>query len=533
MESRLHSAANEAIGIRDDSIADLLGHDAAAAHQRRGEWKPLVVLRNPAPRARGGVAVVDIREFVADAPVGPGSASTSLPSVAPPRRTPRLGTAGRVQVLARDVVNDRIESPRHYPDNDLVAATTAAVWVDDVPAFGIRCLPIVSRSLSRIGPTEPVIIGRSGDRGAVAYAMRNAHLMLRVDAGGNVRLDERATGRRIDSLIGIRDEQDVGDLYTPAPREAANTTKFLGARITHRGPLRGELVLRWRLSPVDGARPGAATTLVVRLVLDADASFVRVDVSGENRTTDHRLRLALASGVSSPVVWADAAFGTVRRQPLVIPPADTQAERPPRTAPLHRYVSVFDDSQGTTILSDGLAEYEATDDGTVLVTLVRAVGELSRNDLPERPGHAGWPTPTPGAQCLGPFAAKLAVMPHGPRSASTIDDIERAADDVLVPLSGTTVRSALTVPDPICGAQLDGEGLAFSALKESEDGEWLVARCVNLLDRTVTAKWSFGFPLSEARLARLDETHIGPLAFESHAIQFEAGPRAIVTILVR
>ena len=33
---------------------------------------------------------------------------------------------------------------------------------------------------------------------------------------------------------------------------------------------------------------------------------------------------------------------------------------PPPTAPLHRYVSLFDDARGVTVFSDGLAEYEAT-----------------------------------------------------------------------------------------------------------------------------------------------------------------------------
>jgi alpha-mannosidase len=68
------------------------------------------------------------------------------------------------------------------------------------------------------------------------------------------------------------------------------------------------------------------------------------------------------------------------------------------TAPLQRYVSLFDERKGATVYSDGLAEYEAREDGSVAITLVRAVGELSRNDLPERPGHAGWPAPVPGAQ---------------------------------------------------------------------------------------------------------------------------------------
>ena len=75
-------------------------------------------------------------------------------------------------------------------------------------------------------------------------------------------------------------------------------------------------------------------------------------------------------------------------------------------------------------------------------------------------------------------------MLHGPRTAETIDAIERAADDVLNPLVGTTLRSALDVP--AAGrrrSSSSGAGLAFSAIKESEDGGWLVLRCVNLLER--------------------------------------------------
>jgi hypothetical protein len=50
------------------------------------------------------------------------------------------------------------------------------------------------------------------------------------------------------------------------------------------------------------------------------------------------------------------------------------------------------------------------------MTLIRAVGDLSRNDLATRPsGHAGPPVATPAAQCLGLQRFELAFEPHGPR----------------------------------------------------------------------------------------------------------------------
>jgi alpha-mannosidase len=189
--------------------------------------------------------------------------------------------------------------------------------------------------------------------------------------------------------------------------------------------------------------------------------------------------------------------------------------------------------RGVTICSDGLAEYESMDDGGVAITLVRAVGELSRSDLPERPGHAGWPTPTPGAQCLGAFTAAFAIFPHGERNAGAIDAIERTADDALVPLAGLTLRASIGELRETTGVELEGAGLAFLACKTSEDGEWTVLRCVNLTEQPVAGAWRCGFPIARATRVRLDETSPVPIEATDGRVAFVAGPREIVTVLVR
>ena len=270
-----------------------------------------------------------------------------------------------------------------------------------------------------------------------------------------------------------------------------------------------------------------------RFRLDAGSPFLRALVDGVNGVAGHRLRVRFRTGVVDAAVWADAAFGPVRRVPVVVSDDERRMEAPPPTAPLHRYVTLFGTDRGVTIYGDGLAEYEAEPSGDVAVTLVRSVADLSRNDLPERPGHAGWPVPTPEAQMLGPFAAELAILPHRARTGETIDLIERTADDVLLPLTGTTLRSAIADYPPSRALELEGPGLAFSAAKESEDGEWLVLRCVNLTDDRVAGKWSLPFVPREARLARLDETPIGDGSVSGRTLEFSARPRAVVTLLVR
>jgi alpha-mannosidase len=361
--------------------------------------------------------------------------------------------------------------------------------------------------------------------------MHNAFIAVTIADDGSIALEDRRSGRRIARLVELVDEQDTGDLYTPSPRPSAAVVVWRGARRVHRGPMRGTLEARYRIQQRDNKRAHADVAL--SLTLDADAPFLRVRVTGVNDADDHRVRIAFASGVTPPAgVWADAAFGSLLREPIDVPPSDSAHEQPPPTAPLHRYVSVFDGRAGATLFSDGLAEYEARADGAIVVTLLRAVGELSRNDIAERPGHAGWPSRTPLAQCHGPFEAELAVMLHGARDAATIDAIERAADDVLLPLRGTTLRSALALPDLVYGVELEGAGLAFNAAKESEDGTCLVLRCTNLLNQPVNGAWRLPFDAPRAALARLDETVVHGLDVHDRRITISAAARAIVTVLV-
>lgn len=522
MERRLHSALTQANGIRDDAVADLVGYDAASAREAPDRWSPMVVVRNAAPRRRSGVALIDVEEFIAHVAVGPGSAPAGETPPAGGTRTPVVPALGGLQVLSRRIENSRIESPRHYPDNALVSVTQVAAWVEDAPPYGIAAFPIAPGTPRRRRPTAPVIVTRG--------SVRNALLRVNVSDAGVVSLEHTASGRLVSSLAEFVDQDDVGDLYTSAPRDRAFTVQFRGMARVHRGPLRGELALRYRML---GANRRAIADLRVTLTLDADAAFVRLRIAGVNRAENHRLRVIFRSDIVNGTVWADAAFGAGRREPIAIGDDEAAIEQAPATAPLHRYVSLFGEHAGVTLYSDGLAEYEARGDGSIAVTLVRAVGELSKNDLPERPGHAGWPVPTPAAQCLGPFEAEFAVMPHGARLAATVDAIERAADDVLVPLSGSTLRAALETPGPRHGVELVGLGLAFSAVKESEDGAWLVLRCVNLRDDEVGGHWRLPFDVEEARLARLDETTIGDLSSNGDVIEFRAPARGVVTVLAR
>jgi alpha-mannosidase len=338
----------------------------------------------------------------------------------------------------------------------------------------------------------------------------------------------------LENLLVLEDRSDQGDSYTPSIGRVITSAKLAEQELVHGGPLVGELAQEWSLAR-EKRKPHPPSSVRIAMRVVADSPMLELRIRGVNRARNHRLRIGIATGVAGASVLADAAFGPIERKPLGVPGDDQKMETPPPTAPLHRYVSLFSKSAGVTIHSDGLAEYEAEADGIVWVTLVRAIGQLSRSDIPERPGHAGWPEATPKAQSLGPFAARLAIQIHAGNSAATLQAIDRESDRFLNPMRGFTLRSSISRVTTAGGVELSGTALSASAIKETEDGRGIVLRCVNLSERDQTGTWTLPVAVDSAQLARLDETPLQPLDAREEdgrtVIAFTAGPRAVVTIV--
>lgn len=546
LDQRLAAVESQVDGLREDALARVIRHDTEAARRDPAAWRPVLVLRNRAPRVRSGVAEVVVATKLADVAVGPGSASRQG-SVAEPGGD--VGARG-LQVLSHARRVALTEAPRAYPKAELVEELRALAWVDDLGGYTVRTHTLDALAFG--GPPDPVQVETD--------TISNGALRVEVGADGGVRLEDLASGRVMEGAVSIELARDVGDLYTPAIRERLDGPVFDGCEVVHRGPLRGEVAMRF----VDAEHGW----MVLRLQLDAGLPALRIRVEGENRRTDARLRVVFGSdgaeaerGRPDPVrggpptgnlaertderriervrpasvdrTLADAAFHPVERHAIDVSAEDARVERAVPTAPLHRWVSRFGEAGGCTVISDGLAEYESLDDGRVAITLWRAVGELSRADLPERPGHAGWPASTPAAQAQGSYAAQFALALHGPDTDAQRDDIEHLADDVLLPLTGETLRSNLLPPLVGGGIALEGAGLAFSAAMPAREAGCVVLRCVNRRGAMVRGRWRLGRSIAEAWRARLDESPVAGLEAAESSVEFDAPPMAIVTIVVR
>ena len=525
MDERMRSADVQGRGLRDDALFSHVGQDRERARAiGSAAWRPAVLVRNPTARARGGLAHLTLTATLADVAVGPGSAGR--PTVA--RRAPPWRVDGMpLQILERVEAIELTESPRAYPDADRVVRVTALGWIDRIAGYGV--VSRAQRSGTR-GALRPTSAGVPNPVRADGVTLDNGLVRVSVDGQGIVRVLDLQTDRSIDRLVTLEQAADAGDLYTPAPRLPLPAPIVRRVRLVHRGPLRGEIAIDVDLSATAGGRRGRCR---LALQLDADLPVVRIAIDGVNRTGNHRLRLRVASGLERAATLADAAFHPVWRRPLEISETDERIEHLVPTAPLHRWVTRFTQTAGVTVMSDGLAEYESLDDGAVAITLLRAVGVLSRVDLVERPGHAGWPADTPAAQSIGPFAARLALAMHGPDTPAQRDAIHALVDDVLHPIVGETLRSNLLGDVEGGGLELHGDGLTFSAAAPAQREGWIVLRCVNQRDERVRGRWTLTRPVQEAVRSRLDETPLDALQVEGHSVSFDAAPFDVVTLLLR
>jgi membrane-associated phospholipid phosphatase len=313
-------------------------------------------------------------------------------------------------------------------------------------------------------------------------AIENEHVRVEVEADGSFTVIDKATHERSARQNRLISEGDRGDEYTYSyAGPTVGTEGIVGTRAAavagDRATATVELTLRLpvRLRDDRLARSPELVDCPVRIEISLDAGERRIDVQLEvdNRASDHRLRVLCETGTRALTHHAGAAFALLERSNR-FEIRRKWIEPPTAEACLHDVVAVKGATRGLAVGVDGLREYSVLHDGgTIAITLLRAVGFLSRGDLPERRGHAGPELATPSAECLGARSYRYTVIPLDDRT-----DLARAARSVHEWLSPPLVisgdgrsRSLVSFADP-------ATPLVLTALRAGPDGA-LVVRLAN------------------------------------------------------
>ncbi len=508
MEPRYDACAELARETTLRALERLSGHGVARVTPS-GEAIELAVW-NPSPFPRAGVVrfALDPWPSLQTEESGPFFHRWLLP----PRATPGFRADG---APARVI-------PGNPDGRFLIAAESVArdleFVVGEIPAFGFRRVLLEG--------------GAEAAPDAVDEGREIEGRDLAVRAADDGTLSVRFGARVFTGLCALEDEGDRGDSYDvdlvsggEATLESVAIERRRHASGIEELGVKRVLRVSARLEASRASR--SEETAQVRVSLHARVApgepGVRLRVRVENAAEDHRLRLLFPTGAPCAEFLAATTFDAALRA-TATPDATGWIHPPPATFPQQGNVCV----NGLNLVAPGLPEAEVRPDGAIALTLLRAVGWLSRHDLRTRPGPAGPQLAAPGAQGLGVLEAELHLL--------DASDLERAASDAReaeIPLQAVTISGKPLAREGVALVTLEPRALVLSACKPAEQGDGLVVRVLNPGGASARATVRTGFALRAAHALRLDESPADFALETSHdSVSFEVPPHALRSVLL-
>lgn len=446
--------------------------------------------------------------------------------------------------------------------------TEVAFVAHDVPGLGYRRYHLVAREEPRQRPwaLDHTVLGIvSRDKGAARTTglavgpgrLENDELSVEVDPrDGSLTVTDRRSGERYPGLNVLEDGADAGDEYTyswPVGDAIFSTHDVRPSLIwLETGPARATLRITWEWPLPDALTEDRRSrsprnvpmTIHSDITLHADVARVDIRTHGENVVRDHRLRALFPLGRAPEVSKAESAFCVVERPVGIDEIERGSAEPAVPEFPQQAFASVDVDGRGLTIANRGLSEASVLDDGsgTIALTLLRAVGFLSRGDLLTRIEGAGPTMPTPDAQMIGPFEARYSIVPH--RGSWREAASHRAAHAFNAELASVELPGARPLTDPwrrdpapverhlpssLGLLEVDG-AVEVTAVKRAEEREELVVRLLNQSGEPQRARVRPHRPPANAYALDIGEEPEDGLAVVDGAVELELGPWQIRTI---
>jgi alpha-mannosidase len=449
-----------------------------------------------------------------------------------------------------------------------VASSQVLFVARDVPAYGYRTfwvrakegvhkepvrLSPVARALMPLGarlaanPGVQNLIRRltpdPASKPKPPYRIENEYFAVEAQPNGSLDVLDKRTRVLYRGQNRFVDGGDRGDEYNYSPPEADRMApvRLNGVRIT-RGDVQQTLELALEMeTPAEletdrksRSRKTVRLPLSSRVTLTAGVERVDIHTEIDNQARDHRLRVHFAAPFAVDEAAYDGHFEVVRR-PVGVPAFDASwAEQPRPEVPQRAFCAVSDGTNGLLVANRGLPEVEVLRRGDgnteIALTLLRCVGWLSRDDIPERKGPAGPKLPTPGAQMAGHWAFDYAIIPFPEANRLQAYHQAYAFEAPLRALSTTPHEG--TLPAQGSFIQVEPKEFIVSAVKTAEDGRGWLVRGYNISNQPAAVKLKTLHPPPTVERVNLAEERLGNITPPTDLeISLDAGAHEVVSVL--
>lgn len=361
-------------------------------------------------------------------------------------------------------------------------------------------------------------------------------------------LDKRS-GKWYRNLNLLEEEADAGDVWDySAPWIPGETVRSAAApfcwEIAEQGPVRACMKLSTELCVpecLEGdwrSSRRISVPLCFELYLYADTPRLDVRLTVENRARDHRIRLAVPTGLCSDTVRSQGHLAVIDRP--VVPQRQTEpwVQPPPSELPFREWVSVENEKNGFAVAVKGIYAYEAvrnpgTGEVSLYFTLLRGVELMSRINTMQRKGHAAWPFKTPGAQCLQKQSIEWSYLPYQPDRQDAAPFI-REAQRFLYPPAAHMVRDIQE--QSIFGKRAEApcgweeRNIQFSAFKQTYENDAYILRVYENQGKRTKFRIRLDERFVRVWESDMDERPKRELVIENGSVEAEAAPYQAVTL---
>ncbi len=379
------------------------------------------------------------------------------------------------------------------------------------------------------------------------YCIENEFLSVEAFSDGSLTVHDKTTDTLYPGQNRFVDGGDRGDEYnySAPPQNPLSFTKLTSARV-EKGAVSQSLILHLQLRTPAGltlnrkARSAAMVNIPItcRVTLTNGAPRVDIHTEIENTARDHRLRVHFTAPFACKTADYDGHFDIIQRS-LTLPTADESwVEQPVPEQPQRAFTTISDGKNNLLIANRGLPEVEvishAAANSEIALTLLRCVGWLSRDDFPERKGHAGPGVETPGAQMPGHWAFDYAIVPHA--QVQNVAAIHQAyAFQTPLRAEGSQLHPG-SLPSQASLVKIEPDEFIFSSLKIAQEGQNTVIRGYNIstIPLIIRLKFLKPFQSESAHLCSLAEKPITNVLVDADGwYSFSCSSKGIRSLLLK